>query len=68
MLSIVRASSDDWDQLMKYWYLLLITYYVIIFGAIGRKNKNRQNMRPQKTMSNLVTQSAINGHTPLVCL
>ena len=55
MFSIVWANYDNWDQLINYWYLLQNTY-IIIFGAIGRKNKNRQNTRPQNTISNSVTQ------------
>ena len=34
---------------------------------LGCKNKNRQNMSLRNPVSNSVTQSAINGHTPLVC-
>ena len=45
---------------------LLIYQSKIIFGAIGAKTKNCQNMKQLNTVLNSVTQYAMNGHTPLV--
>ena len=44
---------------MDEYYLITIKHFYmagILFGAIGGKNKNRQNMRQRNTVSNSFTQ------------
>ena len=54
---------------LQAWFTVKHLYLADIFNwcFIGGKNKNHQNMRPQKALLNSVTQLVIAGRMPLLC-
>ena len=59
------SSSATNDRCSRIKYKSNI-WRIFLFGAIAGKHKNRQNMRPRKIVSNLITNIVSNSITNIV--